>query len=770
MANRYVRAAGGNWGTAATWESTPGGGESVAVPTSSDDVFLVAGSGNLTINTTANAKSFDCTGYIGELTHQGFSCTVAGNITLVSGMTYTPTTGSVFAISSTGTLTTGGKLLNEFSANASTTLGDNLSFRAARTCVLNINNSTGLNLNNKTISGYSQTARVFIASSTLGLSRTITVNGGTFANADFRDIAFANGGSDLDLSTITGLSGDCGGNSMSGGGTLTFTPADVCTWRGNTGNWSDSTKWDTTTATDRVPLPQDTAILTGTNTCTVEMPRLCADISFTGETPLTLGNLVRSFGDVDLTGMGTLTTGQAWIFESNARGGTINITTAGKESTSSYTFNPAGTAVMQIIGAISATSFTLTTYNTASVKMGDGLWTSTRSSAGSSITGTTGSTIDPETSTIYVSDTGANTKTISGGGLTYNNLTTPSGTGGVTITGSNTFNTVTVTAGGKLTLTANTTQTVNDFVAVGTSASRITLNATAGVVPILNKANSGVINCDYIDIQGVNVTPSNTWYYGANGKDGVGLDFNGASDWKVVATNTANIQMKLATSYSTEVWCVDRLSAGAAGYLFNTFNALATTGMGLKIGSANSNVSFYINEGGTLKESRSATSSINRNVLNHIVTTWTSGAASKIYINGSETSSYVVATAITTPDDDSANSFTIGQWNNSQWFNGCIMLVRIYRNIVLSAGNVTTLYNGGVMTKTSNPLGNATAEYLFTEGTESSLTDAIAANNGTISGALWANTGWNSGSAWKKKNLISNVTPSGKGIIGSYGG
>jgi hypothetical protein len=121
------------------------------------------------------------------------------------------------------------------------------------------------------------------------------------------------------------------------------------------------------------------------------------------------------------------------------------------------------------------------------------------------------------TSTIVISDTGSSAKTFGGGGLTYYNLTTPSGTGGVTITGSNSFNNITVAAGGKLTLTSTTTQTVNSFTTNGYTSNLVTLNAsTPGSAATLTKTGGGVINQDFLSITDINVTPANTWYYGTN--------------------------------------------------------------------------------------------------------------------------------------------------------------------------------------------------------------------------------------------------------------
>ena len=75
------------------------------------------------------------------------------------------------------------------------------------------------------------------------------------------------------------LVGDAGGNSG-----ITFTTAATQTWQGTAGgNWSDVTKW-----TSRVPLPQDNVVINAafaaSQTITVDVPRLCKDVDFTGVT------------------------------------------------------------------------------------------------------------------------------------------------------------------------------------------------------------------------------------------------------------------------------------------------------------------------------------------------------------------------------------------------------------------------------------------------------------------------------------------------------
>lgn len=103
-ANTCVGAVGGgNWSAALTWTSCGG-----VAPTAADNVTLTSGSGNITIDAGAFARSLDCTGYTGTLTHTAAVTLTLGDATagasnialkLVSGMTYTLGNGATSAIS-----------------------------------------------------------------------------------------------------------------------------------------------------------------------------------------------------------------------------------------------------------------------------------------------------------------------------------------------------------------------------------------------------------------------------------------------------------------------------------------------------------------------------------------------------------------------------------------------------------------------------------------------------------------------------------------------
>jgi len=130
MANRYLKAAGGNWNAAATWSATgSGGADNAGAPTAADEVILQVGSGQLTINAAAVCRSFEASAYTNTITHGAFSLTIGdgttptGNVAFVlnTSCTYTPNASSsiIFTSSAAGTHTinTGGKTIQTIAFN-----------------------------------------------------------------------------------------------------------------------------------------------------------------------------------------------------------------------------------------------------------------------------------------------------------------------------------------------------------------------------------------------------------------------------------------------------------------------------------------------------------------------------------------------------------------------------------------------------------------------------------------------------------------------------
>lgn len=115
-----------------------------------------------------------------------------------------------------------------------------------------------------TITGNSSTNRMLVcggsgnATKTYGTTKSIVCNGTlSVSNVDFMDIS-ASGSASWDLSAITGLSGDCLGNSG-----ITFTARDTLYWVGNSGNYMDAAEWSYSSGGSggaRIPLPQDSVV------------------------------------------------------------------------------------------------------------------------------------------------------------------------------------------------------------------------------------------------------------------------------------------------------------------------------------------------------------------------------------------------------------------------------------------------------------------------------------------------------------------------------
>lgn len=488
MAARFAKGTG-VWSSTGTWSTTSGGATGASVPTSADDVTLDSNTTALTIDVTATCKTFtEASGFVGSVTHNAFVLTVAGNVTFIAGSTYTPLATSTLTISATATLTTGGLLMPLIAVSAgTTTLGDNLNFMASKVMTLTLTGA--LNLNGKTISGNSSVNRVLIQSNTVGTGRTVTIASGTFANADFMDCTFSSA-SNLDLSAITGKSGDCGGNTLTGGGsTLTFTTAvpQTCTMSTNQ-NASTLGIW-----TSRVPLPQDNVSYSGVTggILTQDMPRIGANVDWTGASSSpgwTISTPVTLFGNINLTNLtGSFTGNLAFTLAGRSN---QTVTSAGKAFPFTLILQaPGGTYTQQDaltvtnsglsvqFGTWTTNSFSVTVtslqtlnvngVNTRVLNCGTSIITCTfTGTSAAALFGGTGSnlTINAAQATIIFSTPALTSGTLSffGSGATYGTLRYNGalGVGPLNIVGANTFTTLTIGSGRGLTLPSATTTTI----------------------------------------------------------------------------------------------------------------------------------------------------------------------------------------------------------------------------------------------------------------------------------------------------------------------
>lgn len=202
-----------------------------------------------------------------------------------------------------------------------------------------------------------------------------------------------------------------------------------------------------------------------------------------------------------------------------------------------------------------------------------------------------------------------------------------------------------------------------------------------------------------------------------------------------IPNNNSNNAVFGSTAYSVEYYGrIDDLGASSTGNIVRKFNAAGNSGFKLGVNTGKT-IQWNMRADGSNKATTTSTTFTLGN-YHHIVASWTSGAAAKIYIDGVE-ASYSAAVASTTPGDDTANTLYFG--NNTTGlgsFGGTFRRVRLWRNYALTASDVTSLYGGG--SAASAP----TAEYLFTEGSGTTVADTSGnANNGTVvSPAFWNST------------------------------
>ena len=119
MATRTISNAGGNYNATGTWVEG-------VVPTSADDIVATATSGQLTMNISGAARSFDFTNYTNTLTMNNI-WTVSGVATqvFVSGMTISGT--SNIAITGAGaSITSNGKTIPNLNLSGNKTFNDTL--------------------------------------------------------------------------------------------------------------------------------------------------------------------------------------------------------------------------------------------------------------------------------------------------------------------------------------------------------------------------------------------------------------------------------------------------------------------------------------------------------------------------------------------------------------------------------------------------------------------------------------------------------------------
>lgn len=505
---------------------------------------------NFTGGTISNAGT-------SSLTHTGvqqfsgggstfYDVTVTGKCTLsISGctfhnLTYTPgTTGSTTFGTTTSAITVNNNL------NISPTVKHTISLSG------NITVSGTL-----TLAGSSAiTGRLDVKSGTLGTARTITAAATSgMQHLNLRDITGA-GAAAWNLASITGNSGDCGGNSG-----ITFTTAADQYAVGVTGTattWETSAIWATssggTGGTGRVPLPQDLAIFdanSGAGTKITIGQDAIGGIQFNrGSMQIAMPTTCNIYGSVTLTASGALTGGATGVFLMGRGSRTMDWSGAASVAwlmrldcaSGTYTLSAAHTVSAgdwRIVSGTFATGNYNCNFNSFDLS-GTTARTVTLGTSTVTLSGTNGFTWDATTvtnlslsaasSTITISTVSASVRNFAGGGLTYGTLsyTVNGSTGQLIISGSNTFNTINFTDATNartLSLTGGTTQTITGTLNVnGTSGKLMSIIRSSASVTTISKTSGTYISLDYVSLTNIATDAgSPRKFAGANSSNGGG--------------------------------------------------------------------------------------------------------------------------------------------------------------------------------------------------------------------------------------------------------
>lgn len=500
------------------------------------NISISAGTDTVTFTSGNTISALDFTGFSG--TWANVQITIGGDCILSSGMTVSSGANTVsFSSTQSRTLTTNGQILDfpvTFSGGSGTlTLQDNCTIGSTRTTTL----TSGTLVLGTTSSWILSTG--FFASSNSN-SRTITTNTSGFSQI-----------------TLTGSNGTIWDTATTTNLTTTGFFKVVSTYSGSTGTRTftlgglayDFKAGSVTTGFSCGTTGTDTVSVTGTAIANFDLS------NFTG----TLANTAMTItGNYTLDAGVNLTAGPA-VTTFAAASGTQQILTDNKLIPFPLTINAPGVTVSLqsnlLVGparalTLTAGTFSANTYtvsagvfssnnsNTRTINMGSNTWSLSGTGIVWDLATTTNLTFNKNTANIILSTTSTNARTFAGGGLTYNNLTIGGATGisTLTVTGNNTFNTIssTKTVAHTITFTAGTTTTVSNWTVSGTSGNVVTLNSSSvGSTATLTKTGGGTITVDYMDIKDSIATPTSTWYAtnSVDSGNNTGWNFGGNSNF-----------------------------------------------------------------------------------------------------------------------------------------------------------------------------------------------------------------------------------------------
>ncbi len=362
----------------------------------------------------------------------------------------------------------------------------------------------------------------------------------------------------------------------------TFSSCNAFYWVGDAGNWSDySHHWATTSGgtsfQSAAPGPNDN-IFFDANSFTLSGQTVTIDVSNASCKSMRWGSAAFSptlagsgtlniFGDLELINNMTQNYSGTWKFNANDTGHTIN--TASKSLTN-VNFDSTGKWTLQNPLIVSNTinfnngtlvtankNITTTNFNSSSSFSGRSL------QLGSSNVTINNGTWNPSTltntslveGTSTITITGNSSASFLGNGLTYNNVTfTAIPTLASTLTGGNTFNTLTISQGIDLGVSASSTQVMSSLVANGTCALPISLHSTTTGTQAIFSKSSGTDNISFLKIKDMKAQG------GATFNAAYSADSGNNNGWNFTSTPTV-IDALVSTTHAS---CLTNNNGGAS--------------------------------------------------------------------------------------------------------------------------------------------------------------------------------------------------------------
>jgi hypothetical protein len=308
---------------------------------------------------------------------------------------------------------------------------------------------------------------------------------------------------------------------------------------GGTGAWSSTTNWSLTnggTSGASIPIGEDVYFTSssGSGTSNIDVATTVGSIDTTGFTGSLSGfSTMNIYGNLTIASSVSYSYAGSMTYQfgyNTSRTITTTQTLAGpiifsmqsdvvtlqsNFSTSSTSALNSGTVNLNGYAVSSSSTFTATG---GSITFGASTWSFSGTGNLWNVSGAFA--ITPGTGTITFSDSSSTAKSFIGNGLTYNNFTTTGDN--VTITGSNTFNTIVVSNAGLtngLKFTNGTNTTVSNITSNGSAGSlaRISSNSSGSAATITKL--SGTISLDYMSIKDSIATGGATFYAGSHSTD-----------------------------------------------------------------------------------------------------------------------------------------------------------------------------------------------------------------------------------------------------------